>query len=454
MAKTNPPAVGIALAGAGVVGGGVLKILRERRRDIAARAGVFLEPVAVAVRRPERARKRLHPEDAKLLAPNWRAALAHPKAQIAVELVGGSGDAREFILAALAAGKPVVTANKALLAESGDTVFAAADRAGVPVAFEAAVAGCVPVVKALREALAGDKILEVRGVINGTCNYILTRMESENIDFDRALADAGKKGYAEADPALDIDGWDAAHKLALIARLAFGARPPFSQIPVCGARGMDLRDIQYARELGCRVKLLAVAKRADGDDDDSDNGGGDIEMRVHPGLAPRDHLLARVEGAMNAAVIRARHSGETMYSGAGAGAEPTPVAVVADLVDIVRQNGALSHSRPRPASASASAPKAKLLPLSEARAPHYMRMRVTDRPGVLADCARILADRQISIEAIRQNESAPGREVDVVLLTHSARHGAALESAAAMEQLEAVRQPVVVMMMEGRGEPE
>ena len=443
--KASPPRIGIVLAGAGVVGGGALKILRERRDDIAARIGAFLQPVAVAVRDPARAKKRLHPDDAKLISPSWQAALNHPQADIAVELVGGCDDAREFILAALAAKKPVATANKALLAESGDAIFAAAERAGVPVAFEAAVAGCVPVVKALREALAGDKILEVRGVINGTCNYILTRMESANINFADALADAGRMGYAEADPALDIDGWDAAHKIALIARLAFGARPPFSQIPVSGARGMDLRDIRYARELGCRVKLLAVAKRESDD-------GDDIEMRVHPGLVPRDHLLARVEGAMNAAVIRARHSGETMYSGAGAGAEPTAVAVVADLMDIVRQNGALSHSLPAPNPRSASEPK--LIPLAEARAPHYMRMRVTDRPGVLADCARILAERQISIEAIRQNESAPGRLVDVVLLTHSARHGAVLDGAGAIEHLESVTGPVVVMMMEGRGESE
>ena len=435
--KTPPRQVGIALAGAGVVGGGALDILRRRRRAIADRLGAVLQPVAVAVRNPLRARQRLHPEDAKLLVPDWQAALAHPRADIAVELIGGDGAAREFILAALAQKKPVVTANKALLAEDGEAVFAAARAAGAPVAFEAAVAGCVPAVKALRETLAGDNILEARGVINGTCNYILTRMEAENIPFEQALADAGRLGYAEADPALDIDGWDAAHKIALIARLAFGAAPSFSRIPVAGARGMDLRDILRARELGCRVKLLAVAKRAD--------DGAGVEIRVHPGLVPREHLLARVEGAMNAVVIRAEHSGETMYYGAGAGAQPTAVAVISDLADIVRGNGALN-------GAHAAAASADPVPLAEARAPHYMRMRVIDRPGVLADCARILAERGISIEAIRQDESAPEKPVDVVMLTHAARHGAALASAAAMEQLEAVAAPVVVMMMEGRGQ--
>ena len=438
--KANPPIpkIGVALAGAGVVGAGVLRILRERRADIAARIGAFLDPVAIAVRNVAAAEKRLHPKDAKLLVPDWKSALSHPKAQVAVELIGGHDSARDFILSALAAKKPVVTANKALLAESGDEIFAAARNAGVPVAYEAAVAGCIPVVKALRESLTGDKILEARGVINGTCNYILTRMESENLGFVQALEDAGRKGYAESDPALDIDGWDAAHKIALIARLAFGASPSFSQIPVSGARGMDLRDIQYARDIGCRVKLLAVAKRAEAD-------GGQIEMRVHAGLVPRAHPLAGVEGAMNMIMIRGLHSGETMYSGAGAGAEPTAVAVVSDLADIVRQNGALSGFG---AADSVCAP----LPLSEARARHYIRVRMTDRPGALADCARILADHGVSIEMIHQNESAPLEDVDVVMMTHLTLHGAVLNAAAAIERLESVAQPVVVMMMEDSGE--
>ena len=434
-----PRQIGIALAGAGVVGGGVLDLLRQRKNEIANRLGAELTPVAIAVRNPDAAKKRLHPDHAQLLVPDWQAALSHPRADIAAELIGGDKTAREFILSAIARKKPVVTANKALLAEDGHAVFSAAKAAGVPVAFEAAVAGCVPAVKALREALAGDNILEARGVINGTCNYILTRMESELISFNQALADAGKMGYAEADPALDIDGWDAAHKIALIARLAFGAAPPFARIPVSGARGMDLRDILRARELGCRVKLLAVAKR-------NESGNG-VEIRVHPGLVPREHLLARVEGAMNAVVIRGEHSGETMYYGAGAGAHPTAVAVLSDLADIVRGNGALNGL-----GSDSNVESAELTPLEDARAPHYMRMRVVDRPGVLADCARILAERGISIEAIRQDESAPEKPVDVVMLTHSARHGAALESAAAMEQLESVSAPVVVMMMEGRGE--
>ena len=424
-----------------MVGGGVLKLLRDRRADIAARLGRPLRVVAVAVRNAARARKRLHPDDAERLSPSWQSALAHPEADIAVELIGGAnpdGPAGQFIRAALAAGKPVVTANKALLAENGGVVFSAARRARRPVAFEAAVAGCVPVVKALREALAADRVMEVRGVINGTCNHILTKMESDSVPFARALADAQKKGYAEADPALDIDGGDSAHKLALVARLAFAAAPPFSQIPVRGARAMDLRDIHYAREFGCRVKLLAVAKKT------SDG----IELRVQPGLVPREHLLARVEGAMNAVVIRGEHSGETMYSGAGAGAEPTAAAVVADLMDIVR-NG--NNAAPSGFSESESSGP-KLVPLSHARAPHYLRMRVTDRPGVLADAARILADRAISIEAIRQNESAPNKLVDVVMLTHSAAHGAVLDGAHAIEKLPAVSGSVVVMMMEGRDE--
>ena len=433
--SSAPPKIGVALAGAGVVGGGVLKILRERRDDIAARLGVVLEPVAVAVRDVARAQKRLDPRDAKLLVPDWKAALAHPKAKIAVELIGGKDVARDFILAALAKKIPVVTANKSLLAEAGGDVFAAARKAQTPVAYEAAVAGCIPAVKSLREALAGDKIMEVRGVINGTCNYILTRMEADNITFAKALADAARKGYAEADPALDIDGWDAAHKIALITRLAFGVTPPFKQIPVTGARGMHLRDLQYVREIGCCVKLIALAKRVE------NSRGTQIDVRVHPGLVPMDHPLARVEGAMNAVVVQGRHSGETIYSGAGAGAEPTAVAVVADLADIVRQNGALKHLE-------ATESAAKLLPLSQARAQHYMRVRVIDRPGALSDCARILADHGVSIDRIRQNISAPHKEVDVVMVTHVTRHGAVLDAAAAMERLDSVTQPVMVMILE------
>ena len=433
-----PPKIGVALAGAGVVGGGVLKILRERRDDIAARLGAIPEPVAIAVRDVAGAKKRLDPQDAKLLVPNWEAALAHPEAKIAIELIGGKDAARDFILAALARKKPVVTANKALLAEAGGDIFAAARKAETPVAYEAAVAGCVPAVKAAREVLAGDKIMEVRGVINGTCNYILTRMAADNIPFDEALADAARKGYAEADPTLDIDGWDAAHKIALLARLAFGAAPPFGQISVTGVRGADLRDIKYARDIGCRVKLIALAKRVEG------AGGEQTDIRVHPGLVPLDHPLARVEGAMNTIVFRGKHSGETIYSGAGAGAEPTAAAVVADLADIVRKNGALTSPE---AAESAS----QLLPLSEARARHYMRVRVIDRPGALADCARILAEHSVSIDMIRQNISAPHKEVDVVMATHSTRHGAISEATAAMERLESVVQPVVAMMMEDSG---
>ena len=430
-----PPKIGVALAGAGVVGGGVLKILRERRDDIAARLGAIPEPVAIAVRDVAGAKKRLDPQDAKLLVPNWEAALAHPEAKIAIELIGGKDAARDFILAALARKKPVVTANKALLAEAGGDIFAAARQAETPVAYEAAVAGCVPAVKAAREVLAGDKIMEVRGVINGTCNYILTRMAADNIPFDEALADAARKGYAEADPTLDIDGWDAAHKIALLVRLAFGAAPPFGKIPVAGVRGADLRDIKYARDIGCRVKLIALAKRVEGAD------GEQTDIRVHPGLVPLDHPLARVKDAMNTIMFRGKHSGETIYSGAGAGAEPTAAAVVADLADIVRKNGALTSPE---AAESAS----QLLPLSEARARHYMRVRVIDRPGALADCARILAEHSVSIDMIRQNISAPHEEVDVVMVTHSTRHGAILDAAAVMERLESVVQPVVAMMME------
>ena len=319
---------------------------------------------------------------------------------IVVELMGGKKNAKRCIKTALNAGKAVVTANKALLAENGDDIFST----GKTVAYEAAVAGCIPVVKILREALAGDSIIEVCGIINGTCNYILSAMEKRGLSFKQALAEAQHHGYAEANPSLDINGTDAAHKLALIARLAYGAHPQMADIHTVGLKNLEHRDLGYAAQFGFCIKLLALARLFK----------GRLQLSVQPMLVPKSHPLAAVDGVMNAVTVNTCYAGETMYYGAGAGAGPTAVAVVADLIDIVRKNGAQVGESP---THYAVAP-APLLSPNDAQAPYYLRLRVLDIPGVLADITRLLAGAKISIEAIYQNESTPQQEVDVIMLLH------------------------------------
>lgn len=406
----------VALAGGGTVGGGVLHLLRDNAELIAARCGRRIEACAVAVRDVEKAKKRL-PEFAPLFVRGWKEAVAHPAAEAVVELMGGEDDAAACIKAALKGGKAVVTANKALLAARGDEIFSAAREAGQPVAFEAAIAGCIPAVKTLREALAADEIHEVAGVVNGTCNYIVSSMSDNGESFDDALAQAQDLGYAEADPSLDIDGDDSAHKIALIARLAFGARIAPGSFDVSGVRGLDLRDVEYAAQFGFSVKILAQARRMN----------GSVAVAVQPTLVPRAHPMAAIGGAMNAVLVRSAFAGETLYYGAGAGAQPTAAAVAADLVDVARGSSAL-----RADCAGGESPS--LLPPEEFSAPHFLRLRVLDRPGALAGIAGALAEQNASIEAIRQNESAPGKEVDVVLLLHETTRGRANAAVRAIEE--------------------
>ncbi|MGI9297329.1 MAG: homoserine dehydrogenase [Gammaproteobacteria bacterium] len=423
-----PPPIKVALAGAGVVGAGVLRLLSRHAEIIAARCGRRIEVCAVAVRDVNRARKRLPPEFAPLLAEGWRHAAAHPEADITAELMGGETDARECVIAALKNGKAVATANKALLASRGDEIFAAARAAKKPVAFEAAVAGCIPAVKTLREALAADDVYEVAGIINGTCNYILSAMTREGRTFADALADAQARGYAEADPSLDIDGADSAHKIALIARLAFNARPSLGEFLTTGLRDFDPRDVRYAAHFGFCVKMLAQARR--------EKCGG-VAISVQPTLLARAHPMAAVGGAMNAILARSVFAGETMYYGAGAGGDPTAAAVVADLMDIARGNGALQMPR----DGIASPPVAP----SDFRAPHFLRLRALDKPGVLAEIAGALAAQRISIEAIHQHESAPGKQVDIVMLLHENSRGRMDAAAAAIKNLETVFGDAVIM---------
>ena len=410
--------VSVALAGAGTVGGEVLRLLRENARAVEARCGRRAEVCAIGVRDAKKARARL-PEYADLFVQGWEKAAKHPEAEIVLELMGGEDEAGECVRAALSGGKAVVTANKALLAARGDEIFAAANAAKKPVAFEAAVAGCIPIVKILRESLAADDISEITGIINGTCNYITSAME-RGMEFSAALAEAQKLGYAEADPSLDIDGADAAHKIALIARLAFNARPSVAGFPASGVRGFNLADMKYAAQFNFSVKLLASARR--------EKSG--VFLSVQPALVPNKHPLSAVRGSMNAVLVKSAFSGETIYYGAGAGGAPTAAAVVSDLIDVVRGNPALFvplNSAPPP-----------LAPAAEFRAPYFMRLRVTDRPGVLAEITGVLAAQNISIEAMHQNEAAPGRKVDIVLLVHETTRGCLDAAAAKIEQSDAV----------------
>ena len=423
------PPLRAAIVGAGTVGGGVLKLLRQHADLIAARCGRRIEPCAIVARDLKKARDRLHSENAAMLGSDWKQAAAHPKADVVVELMGGENEAGECILLALQNGKAVVTANKALLAAKGDEIFAAARQADKPVAFEAAIAGCIPIIKTLREALAADDVGEAAGIINGTCNHILTAMSGRGLSFESALAESQRLGYAEADPSLDIDGIDAAHKIALIARLAFNARPKMGDFPIKGVRDFDLRDIRHAAGMGFCIKLLAQARR-------EKNGA---HLSVEPTLVSESHPLAAVNGAMNAIALRSAFAGETMYYGAGAGGDATAAAVVADLIDIARGNNALQMQ-----DGGESPP---LLSPESFCAPHFLRLSAIDRPGVLAEITRELAAEDISIEAIRQQESNPGREVDIILLLHDAARGRVQAAAKRIEEQQAVAGKIAVLPM-------
>ena len=401
--KTRAP-LRIAVLGAGTVGGGVLRLLAQNRALIKERAGREIRPLAVAVK--NRAKKR--PPYFPPLADGWRQAVENPQADAVVELVGGQKTARAAVLRALDLGKPVVTANKALLAENGDDIFARAQKARVPILFEAAIAGCIPIVKALREALAADRVVEIAGIINGTSNFILSRMQNGD-DFRSALALAQKLGFAEADPRLDVGGGDAAHKIALLARIAFGGAP-FDQIAVGGIDGIDAADMTAAARLGYRVKMLAVARAVR----NPAARGQALEIWAQPTLVPQSHSLAAVDGVTNAVVVRSQACGETAFHGAGAGAAPTAAAVVADLIDLARGRAIVDfESRPPP----------PVLPAAATRAPFYLRLQVIDRPGTLAKITQILAARKASIEAIWQAESAPARPVSIAILLHETERG-------------------------------
>jgi len=426
----------IGLLGLGVVGGGVWAVLAQNGGEIARRAGRRIEVAAVAVRDVAKARALVGP-DIRVL-DDGMALARDPDIDIVVELMGGDTVARQCILAAIDSGKHVVTANKALLAMHGNEIFAAAQAAGVMVAFEAAVAGGIPIIKAIREGLTANRIQWVAGIINGTTNFILSEMRQRGLPFDAVLAEAQRLGYAEADPTFDIEGVDAAHKLTLLASLAFGIPVQFDKAATEGISRLASEDIVHAERLGYRIKLLGITRRrADG-----------IELRVHPTLVPADCLLANVEGAMNAVLVRGDVVGLSMYYGQGAGALPTASAVVADLVDVARlQMADPGHRVPHLAFQPDAVVDIPVLPMSEVRSSFYLRLRVDDRPGVLADLARILSGAGISVGSMFQQPHGD-HQADIIFLTHEAREGDVDEALRVMQGQPFVRSDVTRLRVE------
>ncbi len=406
--------IGVGIAGLGTVGGGVLSILRAHARDIEARLGARLVVRRVAVRDP--GRRRSLPVEAATLTARAQDLVDDPDIAVVVELMGGVDRAHELVCAALEAGKHVVTANKALLAARGDDIFRLAREKGVDVYYEGAVAGGVPIVRTLREALASDRIQALHGIVNGTTNFILTAMAERGQTLPAALAEAQRLGFAEADPTLDVSGADAAQKLCILAQLAFGARLRPEDVLTEGVTGLTPEDLAWGRELGYGLKLLAVARRCP----PGEGGAGEqIEARVHPTFVPRDSLLCGVRGAMNAVVVQAEALGPSLLYGQGAGAMPTGSAVVSDIIDLTRNILAGSPGRvPLPPDR----PLVSLRPHDEIRCAYYLRFSVKDEPGVLARISSHLASRRISIAAVQQREqNDQGAPVPLVILTHVAR---------------------------------
>ncbi|MEE8327711.1 MAG: homoserine dehydrogenase [Nitrosomonadaceae bacterium] len=400
--------INVGLLGIGTVGGGTFSVLKRNQEEIARRAGREIVIKIIADRDIEKARKIAG--DDTLITSDANDVVTHPDVSIVVELIGGYITAKELTLKAIKNGKHVVTANKALLALHGTEIFAAAQRQGVMVAFEAAVAGGIPIIKALREGLTANRIEWIAGIINGTGNFILSEMRNKGLSFDTVLKQAQKLGYAEADPTFDIEGIDAAHKITIMASIAFGIPMQFDKVYTEGITKLTGEDISYAEELGYRIKLLGITKKT----------SKGIELRVHPTLIPSRRLIANVEGVMNAVVVKGDAVGPTLYYGAGAGAEPTASSVVADLVDVTRMHTAdPKHRVPHLAFQPDLLSDIPILPMEEVETSYYLRLHAMDRPGVLADITRILADLEISIDAMVQKEPNEGEDkVDIIVLTH------------------------------------
>lgn len=434
-------AISVGLLGIGTVGGGTFNVLQRNAEEIARRAGRPIRITVVADKNIELARKVTG--GACRVTDDAYSVVADPEVDIVIELIGGYGVAKDLVLKAIANGKHVVTANKALLATHGNEIFKAAQDKGVMVAFEAAVAGGIPIIKAVREGLTANRIEWIAGIINGTTNFILSEMRDKGLSFDTVLKEAQRLGYAEADPTFDIEGMDAAHKITILSALAFGIPMQFDKAYIEGISKLDAIDIKYAEQLGYRIKLLGITKR-------TPEG---VELRVHPTLIPAKRLIANVEGAMNAVVVQGDAVGATLYYGKGAGAEPTASAVIADLVDVTRMHTADPLNRvPHLAFQPNAMADLKILPMDEVQTSYYLRLRVQDKPGVLADVTRILADEQISIDAVIQKEPGEGEDqTDLIMLTHLTREKRINAAIAKIEALKVVAGKVTKLRLEELG---
>lgn len=431
--------VKVGLLGLGTVGGGTVTVLTRNAAEIARRAGRAIEISHAAARDYDPARIQ-GLETIARIGDDAFAVVDDPEVQIVVELIGGYSPARELVLQAIANGKHVVTANKALIARHGNEIFAAARARGVTVGFEAAVAGGIPIIKALREGLAANHIEWIAGIINGTGNFILTEMRDKGRDFADVLAEAQALGYAEADPTFDVEGIDAAHKLTILCSLAFGVPLQFERCFTEGISKVGALDVAYAAELGYRIKHLGITRRTP----------AGIELRVHPTLIPARRLIANVDGVMNAVLVKGDAVGPTLYYGAGAGALPTASAVVADLVDLVRALTTDPNNRvPHLAFQPDELADTPIIPMDEVETAYYLRLSALDQPGVMARIASILGEQGISIEAIKQKEPEEGQtHVPLVMLTHRVIEGQMNAAIARIESLEAVQGPVTRIRME------
>lgn len=436
MTSTPLKPIKVGLLGMGTVGSGVFTVLKRNQEEIFRRAGRRIEISMVADL--DTARAQAAAGAGVTVVADARAVIANPEIDIVIELIGGYGIARQLVMEAIQAGKHVVTANKALLAVHGTEIFAAAHKHGVMVAFEAAVAGGIPIIKALREGLTANRIEWIAGIINGTTNFILSEMRDKGLDFDVVLKEAQRLGYAEADPTFDIEGVDAAHKATLMSAIAFGIPVQFDKAYVEGITKLGAQDIKYAEQLGYRIKLLGITKRT----------AKGVELRVHPSLVPAKRLIANVEGAMNAVVVQGDAVGTTLYYGKGAGSEPTASAVIADLVDIARLHGAEVTQRvPHLAFQPQSMSDMPVLPMGEVVTSYYLRLNVADKAGVLASVTGILAGAGISIDAMLQREADEvggegATQTDLIILTHDCVEAKMNDALAQMQALPTVLSPI------------
>jgi homoserine dehydrogenase len=431
----------VGLLGIGTVGSGTFNVLARNAEEISRRAGRPINITVVADKNTGLANSVT--KGACRVTDDAFSVVNDPEIDIVIELIGGTGVAKELVLKALHNGKHVVTANKALLAMHGNEIFAVAQQMRVMVAFEAAVAGGIPIIKAVREGLAANRIEWIAGIINGTTNFILSEMRDKGLSFDTVLKEAQRLGYAESDPTFDIEGVDAAHKITILAAIAFGIPMQFDKAYIEGISKLDAIDIKYAEQMGYRIKLLGITKR-------TPEG---VELRVHPTLIPTKRLIANVEGAMNAVVVQGDAVGATLYYGKGAGAEPTASAVIADLVDVTRMHTADPENRvPHLAFQPGQLADLRILSMDEVQTSYYLRMRVQDKPGVLADITRILADEQISIDAVIQKEPGEGEvQTDLIMLTHLTREKRINAAIAKIEALTVITGKVVRIRLEELG---